>query len=363
MATRWTVALPLAAALAAACGAESGSEGTTAEGGAVAASGGAWAQSGGASAIGGGPLIGTGGTGIGGAATGGTGTGGLSTGGSGVGGSGIGGLGTGGVGVGGSGVGGTGVGGTGTGGLGTGGAGVGGLGTGGWGTGGDAAGGSGTGGWGTGGEGVGGSGTGGWGIGGEWIGGEGIGGSAGAAGQAGEAGSGQGGAGGAPDDCPGSGTTTYTLDQAAQPTPEEQNAYDLITEAMDTAVANYNCYTDLSRELWVTYNPSVATADGNVNGSIRFGSTASMNHITAMHEIAHVVGVGSWQFGELVVDGIFTGENATAALREITGISDDVLHADSMHFWPYGLNYTTEVSSQQDLINHCLIVQAMQSDF
>jgi hypothetical protein len=165
------------------------------------------------------------------------------------------------------------------------------------------------------------------------------------------------------NDCPGSGTTTYTLDQVASPTPDEQNAYDLITEAMDTAVYYYNCYTDLSRELWVTYNPSVATADGNVNGSIRFGSTASMNHITAMHEIGHVMGVGAWQFQALVVDGIFTGANATATLREITGIPDDVLHADSMHFWPYGLNYTSEVSSEQDLITHCLIVNAMQADF
>jgi hypothetical protein len=216
---------------------------------------------------------------------------------------------------------------------------------------------------GTGGSGSGGAGTGGSGTGGSGTGGDGTAGSAGAIGQAGEAGAGQGGAGGAANDCPGSGTFTYTLEQAAQPTPDEQNAYDLITEAMDTAVDYYNCYTDLSRELWITYNPSVATADGNTNGSIRFGSTASMNYITAMHEIAHVVGVGAWQFQDLVVDGIFTGANATAALREITGIPDDVLHADSMHFWPYGLNYTSEVSSEEDVIAHCLIVQAMQSDF
>ena len=62
----------------------------------------------------------------------------------------------------------------------------------------------------------------------------------------------------------------------------------------------YNCYTDIVKELNVQYNPSVATADGNINGSIRFGSRDSMNHITAMHEIAHTVGIAyNMTFGYL----------------------------------------------------------------
>ena len=69
-----------------------------------------------------------------------------------------------------------------------------------------------------------------------------------------------------------------------------------------------------------------------------------MNYITAMHEIAHTCGVGtSSKYTELVKDGIFTGVNATNQLRSITGNQLDVLHADTQHFWPYGLNYTSEV--------------------
>ena len=50
-------------------------------------------------------------------------------------------------------------------------------------------------------------------------------------------------------------------------------------------------------------------------------------------------------------------------LRELTGDPSAELHGDTQHFWPYGLNYTTEVSSDEDLIRHCLIVDAMQADF
>jgi hypothetical protein len=136
----------------------------------------------------------------------------------------------------------------------------------------------------------------------------------------------------------------------------------LITEAMDEAISFCNCYTDIERTLSVTYNPSVETADGNENGSIRFGHTEYMNHITAMHEIGHVVGIGNAAFNSMLVDGIFTGETATATLRSITGIADDLVHGGGGHFWPYGLNYVSEVESDQDLIHHCEMVVAIRAD-
>jgi hypothetical protein len=74
------------------------------------------------------------------------------------------------------------------------------------------------------------------------------------------------------------------------------------------------------------------------------------------------VGVGSFEFGALVVDGVFTGEAATRQLRAITGNESDVVHADTQHFWPYGLNYTTEVKTTDDLVNHCKIVVAIRED-
>lgn len=168
--------------------------------------------------------------------------------------------------------------------------------------------------------------------------------------------------GGADAGCPASGHVTYTLARAASPTADEQAAYARITAAMDTAVANYNCYTSITKVLNVSYVPTVATADGNVNGSIRFGSTASMNHITAMHEIAHTVGIGGTQFQGLLQGNVFAGANATAQLRAIPDRPQDVVNADRTHFWPYGLNYTTEVKSHSDLVNHCLMVVAIRKD-
>jgi hypothetical protein len=163
--------------------------------------------------------------------------------------------------------------------------------------------------------------------------------------------------------CPASGHVTYTLARESNPTAEQANAYALITTAMDQAVGFYNCYTDITKALNVSYNPSVATADGNINGSIRFGATSTMQRITAMHEIAHTVGVGTyWAWSSMLSGGIWTGPAATAQLRAIDGDPTAQLHGDSQHFWPYGLNYTSEVSSDADLVAHCRIVAAMRQD-
>lgn len=160
------------------------------------------------------------------------------------------------------------------------------------------------------------------------------------------------------------GNVTYTLVKVSNPTADQQDAYDKIQTAMDKAVEFYNKYTTITKALTIRYEPSVSTADGNINGSIRFGSNHSyMNHITAMHEIAHTVGVGtSGRWTALIVNKVYTGANGTAAIRAITGDNSAKINGDNMHFWPYGLNYTSEVKSDQDLINHCIIVDAMKKD-
>jgi hypothetical protein len=217
------------------------------------------------------------------------------------------------------------------------------------------------------------SGDGGMGVGGAELGGRGNGrggrgaGGAGAGsagmGSAGMGSAGMGMAGTGSNVCPASGSVTYTLTKATNPTAEQQEAYDLITEAMDEAVRYYNCYTNITKHETVTYNPSVETADGNSNGSIRFGGKQYMEYSRAMHEIAHTVGIGTYsEYQALIVGGIFTGDTATAQLREITGVPDDEVHGDSQHFWPYGLNYESEVESEADLINHCLMVVAIRAD-
>jgi len=159
------------------------------------------------------------------------------------------------------------------------------------------------------------------------------------------------------------GMFTYTLEKVANPTSDQADAYARIEKAMDSAVGYYNAYTNLQRHLQVQYEPSVATADGG-GSNIRFGSSRTyMVVITAMHEIAHTLGVGTTtQYAAYVSNGLFTGPLATAALRQIEKNDTVHLHADQQHIWPYGLNYASEVKSTADLVSHCKIIDALYKD-
>src|SRR5262245_45074701 len=67
-------------------------------------------------------------------------------------------------------------------------------------------------------------------------------------------------------------TITWYLVRVSNPTADQTDAYNRITAAMNAAVTMYNQQTTYcSGNLRVEYNPSVPTADGNVNGTIRFG--------------------------------------------------------------------------------------------
>jgi hypothetical protein len=157
---------------------------------------------------------------------------------------------------------------------------------------------------------------------------------------------------------------TYTLVQASSPTDDQLDAYTRITAAMDAAVAMYNDQTSVTKAITVYYDTSVSTADGNINGTIRFGSNRSyMTQCTAMHEISHTLGVGtSSAYKALVVNGQYTGTNALIMLRSMVGeSSSSVLYSDGTHFWPYGLNYNSEWSTVTGQ-RHARIVGAMKVD-
>lgn len=160
------------------------------------------------------------------------------------------------------------------------------------------------------------------------------------------------------------GAMTYTLVREANPTADQQDAYTRIQRAMDSALVHYNTHTTIRKHLTVYYNTGVPTAQANFDGVISFGQNRSyMVVITAMHEIGHTIGVGTTnEYRSLIVGGKFTGTSTTAKIKEISGNSVLQISGDSQHFWPYGLNYASEVSSVQDLINHCKIVNAMFTD-
>jgi hypothetical protein len=157
-------------------------------------------------------------------------------------------------------------------------------------------------------------------------------------------------------------TITWTLERASNPTSDQQSAYTQITSAMNAAVARYNNLSDLGKSITVRYDTSVPTADGNINGTIRFGSNRSyMTERTALHEIAHTIGVGtSARWSSLGGSGTWTGAQATALVRQYDG-SSAKLSTGGGHFWPYGLNYENEFSGTA-ADRHVRIVEAMVRD-
>ncbi len=136
---------------------------------------------------------------------------------------------------------------------------------------------------------------------------------------------------------------------------------------MDAALEYYNCYTDITKHLTVNYNTGVPTAEANIDGWMSFGANRSYMVLpTAMHEIAHTLGIGYYNFNDMLEGGIWIGPIANAKLAELqAGIENPdftEVHGGGSHFWPYGLNYASEYRSETDLINHCLMVVAIRQD-
>lgn len=132
-----------------------------------------------------------------------------------------------------------------------------------------------------------------------------------------------------------------------------------ITDSMDSAVALYNSEGEFNKKITVNYSPRVKTADGNINGRINFGHMISKG--VAMHEIAHTLGIGThWKWRRFAKHGLWTGEHAIAQLQEFCG-PNAKLHADRMHFWPYGLNYPKECNPESEA-RHVKMVAAFRKD-
>ncbi len=132
--------------------------------------------------------------------------------------------------------------------------------------------------------------------------------------------------------------------------------------AMNTAVARYNKWGNWpERTLTVEYNTNVPTADGNVNGNIRFGSSEDFQtEWAALHEIAHTMGVGFWESDLLNADDNYIGAHALAVYRSFEGNTAHISTGGS-HFYNYGLNFTRE-DTESNKERHAQIVWAMRCD-
>ncbi|KAI5370902.1 hypothetical protein Slin14017_G017810 [Septoria linicola] len=138
---------------------------------------------------------------------------------------------------------------------------------------------------------------------------------------------------------------TYTLSRNPNPTPDEADAYPRIQAAMDLALLRWSRFPNVNKSLFVSYSPSIPTADGNYNGGIRFGANRSvMSERVALHEIAHTLGIGqtsAWEDKCARNDW----ESATLLVQMWDGL-DARINCGGGHIWPYGLNYDGEFSEE-----------------
>ena len=133
-----------------------------------------------------------------------------------------------------------------------------------------------------------------------------------------------------------------------------------IEKAMTEAAKYYNEVGGFDFDVPTVYSAGTPTADANYYSQIRFGGQIGTR--TALHELGHVFGAGThrnWQ--KLIKDGKWTGAAANAQLKEFDG-PDAVLHADRMHFWPYGLNFDSEGRTPDMYRKHVKMVAAFMKD-
>jgi hypothetical protein len=140
-----------------------------------------------------------------------------------------------------------------------------------------------------------------------------------------------------------------------------------ITTSMNEAVAYYNAHSAYDRAEYssnaggvrVIYDASVPTANASYRGRIAFGGSRGVS--TAMHELSHVFGVGTYEpiWTNLTSGGKWQGSVANTLLQEFDG--GGTINADGSHFWPYGLNYSTE-DSTENRRRHVRMVGALRAD-
>lgn len=132
-----------------------------------------------------------------------------------------------------------------------------------------------------------------------------------------------------------------------------------ISNSMIQATNIYNANGTFNKHLNVYYNAGVPTAQANYDGVITFGG--SRNTRVAIHEISHTLGIGTHSaYWSLMTGGNWYGPEGNAVLAGFDG-AGSVMHGDSQHMWPYGLNYDSE-DSNTNRIRHVALVQAMRCD-
>lgn len=164
------------------------------------------------------------------------------------------------------------------------------------------------------------------------------------------------------------GTITWQYDYSGT---EEVN--NRIAGAVGDAVDYWNRLTSIHGvNLNVHYASGTPTADCSYGGWMRVGPNASYQSTgTILHEALHAVGVGThtvW-YGETSCmragagRGDWLGARATAMLRFLDNDNSAMLHGDTQHMWPYGINGAHEDNHTEQLYTfNGLLCQALGED-
>lgn len=141
-------------------------------------------------------------------------------------------------------------------------------------------------------------------------------------------------------------------------------AFGRLREAFDKAAWYYNNFTSIEKHVNVNYNTGTPTADANFDGWINFGANPDYQRTgTAMHEMAHTVGVGTHAKYWELMQGSWQGNRANQILQMMTNDPNAEIHGDNTHFWPYGINGAHEDDgSEMMYIIHALVLQGMKVD-
>lgn len=157
------------------------------------------------------------------------------------------------------------------------------------------------------------------------------------------------------------GNFTYSFN----PNGADQATVNRIKAAFDLATTYYNNFTSIVKHVTVNYSPGTPTADANFAGWINMGANAAYQKAgTAMHEMAHTVGVGQHaKYWELMYAGTWHGARANEILKMMTNDPNAVVKGDNTHFWPYGINGSWEDDGSDFLyMMNALILQGMKAD-
>ncbi len=135
--------------------------------------------------------------------------------------------------------------------------------------------------------------------------------------------------------------------------------------SMRAVVDRLNAYGnfDWGNDGWVDvyYKAGVPTAQASYYGSVDFGGTWPNERVT-QHEMNHWLGTGTyWNWENQFSNSVWTGPRVNALVKQFDG-DQAVIRRAGYHFYPYGLNYDSEVVDAATLMRNVALTYAMRQD-